>query len=261
MLKRVMANREFLITLVYKDLKGRYIGSAMGIFWNVLNPLIIILVYTFVFSYVMKTKLPASAGTDKFVLFLFCGMIPWTGFAESITRSTTVISDNSNLVKKFRFPPEILVVYIVISSFIHQLIALFFLIVLLAAWGHPLGGYALFLPIVFIFNLSLNTGLSFFLASANVFIRDVSHILGALMLVLFFATPIVYPLEFVPLKIRVLMSFNPLVQLVEIYRDLLLRNQFHSIIGVAYFVTVSIVILFLGKIIFVKTSDSFADII
>jgi ABC-type polysaccharide/polyol phosphate export permease len=135
-----------------------------------------------------------------------------------------------------KFPSEILVIYIVVSSFIHELLALTLFLLLMMFSGDMPGFNIIYLPFVFLFQLIFTLGLSLFLSALNVYIKDVSHIMGAVIMVLFFGTPIVYPLQAVPEKLRNLMGLNPVAQLVEIYRDLLLRNQLHSAKGVLYFV-------------------------
>ena len=122
MLKNIIGHRQLLWNFIIRDLKGRYVGSVMGVFWNVLSPMIMLATYTFVFSYVMQAKVPPGSGTDNFPIYLFCGMMPWLAFSESVQRSATVILDNASLVKKVKFPSEILVAYIVISSFIHEIL-------------------------------------------------------------------------------------------------------------------------------------------
>jgi lipopolysaccharide transport system permease protein len=252
---------QLLYNFVSRDLKGRYAGSAMGFFWNILNPLILLGVYTFVFSYVLKNKLPRSTGTDSFPIFLFCGLMPWISFSEAVTRSTTVITDNASLIKKIKFPPEMLVVYIVISSIIHEMLALGIFFIFLVASGGHVSFYAALLPVIIVMQVMLTLGLSYLLSSLNVYIRDIPHIMGAAMMVWFFATPIVYPLESVPGLVRGVISFNPVAQLVEIYRDLLLRGQLHSSMGLIYFAVISVALYILGSFVFSKFKKNFSDLV
>jgi len=257
----VIANRALLVSFIARDLKGRYVGSAMGVYWNIINPLVLVAVYTFVFAYVMKAKVPPGNGTDNFAVYIFCGLLPWIAFQEATLRNSTVIIDNANLVKKVNFPTEILVIYVTLASFIHELIALGLLFLLLLLLGAFPGGNALFLVAVFMGQLLLTLGFSFLFSSLTVYIRDVAHLLNSAMLVLFFATPIMYPLAIVPEGARALMGLNPVTQLVEMYRALILGDRLHSFRGTAYFFGVAVAVFILGSYVFGKTKGEFADLI
>jgi len=261
MLTDIINNRTLLFSLVIRDLKGRYIGSTMGIFWNVVTPLLQLLVYTIVFSTIMKVKPGPEEGTSSFVAFLFCGLIPWNAFAETVQRSAGVILENGNLVKKVKFPMEILVVYLVISSFIHELIALVLFLVLLTATGSLPHLPILLLPLVFILQLILTVGLAMIISTLNVYVRDVAHIMSIVMMVWFYATPIVYPLSLVPGKMKTLMFLNPVTSLVTLYRSLFFSSKIPDIHLFTSLLFFAVLFFVAGYALFMNRKDEFVDMI
>jgi lipopolysaccharide transport system permease protein len=214
-------NLFLLKELVKRDFQGRYAGSLLGFFWSFIQPLWMLLLFSFVFSTVMKVS-PAGTRTGHFGTFLFCGLLPWMALHEGVLRSSTAITDNSSLVKKLRFPSEILVLAVVLAALLHEAIAgALFLAVLVvlreASWsGLPL--LLLALPL----QVCLTLGLGWLLAAVNVFFRDTSQLIGMLFTGWFYFTPIVYPLTLVPERVRGWVSLNPLTPLVGLYRRALL---------------------------------------
>ena len=261
MFKNLAKNRDLLFSLVARDIKGRYIGSTLGILWNVITPILQLAIYTVVFSSIMKVKPGPEEGTSSFVAFLFCGLIPWNAFAETVQRSGGVVIENASLIKKIKFPTEVLVVYLAISSFIHQLIALSFFFVLLLVLGQFPHLRLLLLPAVFVVQFFLTVGLAMFVSAINVYVRDVSHIMGLVMMVWFFGTPIVYPLSLVPERLRVVMQLNPMTGLVTLYRNLFLSSSNLDIRMMAALLVSSAVFFLVGYTVFMRHKDEFVDLI
>lgn len=213
--------------LVKRDFQGRYAGSLLSFLWSFVQPLWLLALYTFVFSTVMKIKIEEyDVGTKSFGIFLFCGLLPWTAIHEGVLRSTTAITDNSELVKKLRFPSEILVLSIVLGALLHEAIAAGVFIVLLLVVGElSLSGLpwlALALPL----QVALTLGLGLVLASTHVFFRDTVQVLGMLLVGWFFLTPIVYPLGAVPDNLAPWIEANPLTSLVALYRAAFLGRSY-----------------------------------
>ncbi|MBA7638970.1 Teichoic acid translocation permease protein TagG [subsurface metagenome] len=261
MLRGLYTHRWLLWNFLIRDLRGRYAGSTIGLFWYIIDPLLRLIIYTFVFSILFKVKLGNEPGTVSFVAYLFCGLLPWIAFEQALQRSATAITDNSNLVRKVVFPSEILPTYLVFSNFIHQTIALILFLGILFIIQNPPGIHALSLPIVFLLQIIFTLGLAWFLSSLNIFFRDTPHVLRAILMIWFFATPIVYPSSIVPGKLKFLIKLNPMSHLVDIYRALLLENHLPNLKGSLFFLLVALASFVLGYLVFKKTKQVFGDLL
>ena len=241
-----------------QDLRGRYVGSTMGIFWNIINPLITISLYTLVFQVILKQK---SNDHPYYIVYLFCGMLPWMAVSEALIRSTVTILENANLVKKVVFPKEILIINVILSSFTHELIGLALFMILLIAVGTPPGIYASLIILVFMLQLIFSAGLGFFFSTLNIFVRDTTPLLQSTLFLWFLSTPIIYPSEALPLWIQKYCLLNPLYLLVRMYRSVLLKNQLMDIKELIIFCVMTIAIFFVGIVYFKKNKQEFADYI
>jgi len=194
---RLFRFRGLLATLVSRELKARYRGSVLGFFWSLVTPLLLLGVYTFVFSVVFKPRFP---GSDPYVLFLMTGLFPWTWVATSLMEGTTSLTANAGLIRKAVFPAEVLPMVSVLSNLVHFLFAIPILVgglILGRALGYPVGGWtAVLLPIVVALQLPALGGLTLGLSALNVHFKDVKDIVGNLLALLFYLTPIIYPLDF-----------------------------------------------------------------
>ncbi|MFW6012170.1 MAG: ABC transporter permease [bacterium] len=212
--------------LVKRDFQGRYAGSLLSFLWSFVQPLWMLLLFTFVFSVVLKLKLEQyGVGTDNFGVFLFCGLLPWTAIHEGLQRSTTAITDNSDVVKKLRFPSEILVLSLVLGSLLHQAIAAGVFVVVLLVLGELSWATLPWLLLALPLQVALTLGLGLLLASSHVFFRDVAQVLGMVLTGWFYFTPIVYPLGMVPDRLKPWIEANPLTALVELYRTAFLGRE------------------------------------
>jgi len=251
-------NLRLLLVFISQDLRGRYVGSALGIFWNIINPLIILALYTFIFQYILNLKY----GDHVFAApFIFCGLLPWMAISESLNRGTVSIIENSNLVQKVVFPKEILILYVVASSFFHELMGMTILIIYLCIFGTPPGTVALLIIFIFILQLIFSAGLGFFFSTLNVFIRDTTPLLGAFMTMWFFLTPIVYDATRIPGKYQPFFKVNPLYYLVNMYRAVLLENKLPNLFDIAAFSGFALLIFVVGLSYFQKNKRIFADYI
>lgn len=213
--------------LVKRDFQGRYAGSLLSFLWSFVQPLWLLVLFTFVFSGVLKLPIDRSdAGTDNFAIFLFCGLLPWTAVQEGLMRSTTAVTDNSELVKKLRFPAEILIVSVVLSALLHQAIATGVFIVVLAFYGELAWASLPWLLVAVPVQIGLTLGVGLLCAPAHVFFRDTAQVLGMALMGWFYLTPIVYPMSFVPGKVAPLIAANPLTALVSLYRTAFLGRDF-----------------------------------
>lgn len=212
-------DRLFLLReLVKRDFFGRYAGSSLGVLWTVLQPLWMLALYTFVFSKVMKFGLGPEARTESFAIFLFAALIPWTAVNEGISRSVTAITDNAALVKKMNFPPELLVITVVLGGLLQSAVAAVLFLAVLATRGEAsfptLYALLLCLPI----QAALTLGLGFLVAALNVYFRDIGQVLPILLQSWFFLTPIVYPFRAVPDEMKGFVAANPMTAVAELYR-------------------------------------------
>ncbi len=218
--------RGLLATLVARELKARYRGSLLGFFWSLINPLLLLAVYTFVFSVVFA---PRTAGADPYALFLVSGLFPWIWLSTSLLEGTVSLQVNAGLIRKAVFPAELLPAVAVAANLAHFLLALPIVAAALIvgrALGYAVGGWAaLLLPLVVTLELPLVLGLALGLAALNVHFKDVRDILGNLLTFLFFLTPVLYPLAAVGWRgLRVLVRANPFTPFTLAYQDVLFRG-------------------------------------
>lgn len=207
--------------LVKRDFRGRYAGSILGFVWSFVQPLWLLLLFTYVFAVILQMKLEMQA-TENFGIFLFAGLLPWMAFQEGVMRGSTAITDNTELVKKLTFPSQILVLAVVLAAVLHEVIALAVFVAVLAMAGELSLSAVYWLPVALVLQLAFTLGLALLMASANVFFRDVAQLLGMVLNGWFYFTPIVYPPSLVPEEYRFLLDLNPFTPLVELYRWALL---------------------------------------
>jgi ABC-type polysaccharide/polyol phosphate export permease len=260
-IKHYYNRRQLLRSFVARDLKSRYMGSVMGLFWSVLDPLVTLVVFTFVFSVILKIRFGTEAGVGNFALYLFCGLLPWIAFSESVQRSMGVLLENANLIKKMVFPLRILPTYVIISAFISQLIGMVILVAAILLYGYTLSLHILFLPVIFALQLTFTAGFCFALASINVFIRDTAHLMAKILMAWMYLTPIIYPLTIVPEKARPFFMINPFAHIVAAYRDVILNNRLPDLHGLVFLLVFSLVVFKVGHEIFNRTKHKFADVI
>lgn len=257
----LMSQRRLLWSLVLLDLRKRYGASFGGFFWSVINPLLQILVYTFVFGYILEVNIGGNPGAANYGVFLFAGMLPWIAFSEAVQKSGTVILENRDLVKQVRFPTILLPMHVLISSFLHELIALAIFVIILFFVGEPPSVWALGLLFIFPLQLVFTLGLSLIASSLHVFYKDVGQVISALLTLWFFATPIIYPLRLIPDQLKVLFFINPLTPLISAYRAALLSNEVPHLWTVFYLGVFSLVVFLLGLLLFRRLSREFADLL
>ncbi|MFU8787394.1 MAG: ABC transporter permease [Methylobacter sp.] len=248
--------------MVKREVIGRYRGSFLGLLWSFVNPVLMLAVYTFVFGFVFKARW-GQGDVDKyeFALVLFAGLIVFNLFAECIGRAPGLILGNVNYVKKVIFPLEILPWVALGSALFHTCISLAVLLVFLALVGHGFFWTILWLPLVLLPFLLLIMGLSWLLASLGVFIRDMGQLVGMVITVLMFMSPIFYPLSALPESVGAYLFLNPITFVVEQVRNILLWGKQPDWSQLGIYSAVSIVIAWLGLFWFEKTRKGFADVL
>ena len=224
-LTALWAYRGFVFGMVVRDFRGRYLGSVLGAGWAVLNPLAQILVYTLVFSQVMRARLPNMPDTLAYSLYLCAGALTWNYFVEVLLRSQSVFLEQANMLKKVSFPRITLPAYVFLSATVNFAIVWgLFLAFLLASGRWPGWVLVALLPLLLV-QQALAVGLGLALGVTNVFFRDVAQVVGVVLQFWFWLTPIVYPLSAVPEAVRTLMAWNPLFALVASYQGIVVDHR------------------------------------
>lgn len=260
-------NRLLIWQMSKRDVMGRYKGSLMGLMWSFLNPLLMLLVYTFFFAVVFKSKwgTPVVAGTEEtkthFATILFAGMIVHSLFAEVLNRAPTLILSNINYVKKVVFPLEILPIISLVSAIFHALVSLSVLLFVYATFNGFLNWTIVFIPVVFLPLIILIIGLAWILASLGVYARDVGQTIGIAMTVMMFLSPVFYPISSLPEFMRPWMLANPLTFIIEQARAVIIWGQIPHFRGLLVYSLVSTTVAWLGFVWFQKTRKGFADVL
>jgi lipopolysaccharide transport system permease protein len=260
----IWRNRGLIRVMVRRDILGRYRGSFAGAFWTLINPLLLMLTYFFVFGVVLRSRIEGDASRAGFGLYFLAGILPWLAVSEALGRAPTVILEHRNFVKKLVFAVETLPVNLAASGLVSELFAvlLFGIFLLLLRGGVPAS--AVWLPALLIPQILLTLGLSWFLAALGVFVRDLGQVAGFLLTIWFFLTPICYPessLSTLPHSATLFLSKNPMTVLVRGYRAILLHNQAPAWGPLWKFWLLSAAVFLLGHAWFHKLQGSFADIL
>lgn len=251
--------RHLIWSFVLRDLRARYVGSLVGFFWSVLHPLVLLVSYTFVFSFVFRIR-PQIETTQSFSIFLFCGILPWLYFQDTLLRACPSITENRNLIRKTLFPSEILPLTIALSNSVTHGIGMSILVVILLYMG-LLGRFALLIPFYFLALGLLTLGWAWLLSAGQVFLRDTVQILSAILIFWFWFTPIFYTLEMVPEGFQMLVYLNPLTHTVEAYRRLLLENRLPETASTLLLAGQAVGFFLLGGFFFRNTKREFTDVV
>ncbi len=254
------ANRRLLGLMVRRDCVGKYKGSLLGMLWPLINPLGHLILYTFLFSLVLKVKLGGNGSMSNFALYLMAGLLPWGAFAEAIARSTTIILENPNLVKRVVFPLQILPPIAVTSALVTELMAFVILLAGVLLFQHYLPLTIIYLPLIIVSQILLTAGLAWFVASLSVYIRDISHVMALFLSAWMYATPIVYPATALPKKLEFMLWINPMAGIVLDYRRVLLEGLPPDWPHYLSYTAVALVVFVLGFKFFQGTQKSFADV-
>ncbi len=259
----VWRGRYFLRQLTRRNIEARFKGSFLGFLWLFILPLLMLGIYTFVFSVIFKAKWGIDTGDSKaaFAVIMFCGMSVYNIFSETVGGSSGLIVGNPNYVKKVVFPLEMLPLAHSMASFIFGLA--WFVLLLPGAWlvFGKLHFSMLFLPLTLIPLLFFSCGVSFLVSSLGVYIRDVQHIIGVVLQVLFYLTPVFYPINAVPEKYRWLLKLNPMTHFIEETRNIFLYGRMPSWSTIGLLFAIGLVSFYLGFIWFGKTKKGFADVL
>ena len=244
--------------MVARELKARYRGSVLGVVWSVLNPLLLLLLYTFVFSVVI----PGGRGTqiEHFPLFMFCGILPWIWFSSSLLESANVFITSGGLLRKVLFPAEVLPIVTVFAGLVHFCLGLPIVLAFMIYYRVPLTVDLAWLPLIVADQLLLTIGLALIVSSLTVHFRDLRDLLGNLLTLAFFATPIVYPLSQAPAWSRPFLELNPFTHLAVAYQEVLfIPGPFEGWRRLLVLAAVSVLVFLVGYFVFDRLRDTLAE--
>jgi ABC-type polysaccharide/polyol phosphate export permease len=248
--------RLLIQSLVGRDLKARYRGSILGFFWSFINPLLLLLTYTLVFTVILPGR--RSPNMEPYYLFFFCGILPWTFFSSALLESSGVLIGGGNLIKKVLFPAEVLPVVTVVSNLVHFLLGLPILLAFLAYEGR-LGPQALLLPLPLLVQLIFTLGLALFLSALTVHFRDLQNILGHVLHLWFFSSPILYFYGDVQGRLRDVLRLNPMSHIVVSYQQILFSGKFDHGWGLLLAGLVALLSFAAGAFLFDRLRDTLAE--
>jgi lipopolysaccharide transport system permease protein len=254
-------NRGLIQAMVRRDILGRYRGSFAGIFWTVIHPLLLMLTYFFVFGIVLRARFGNDSSRSSFALYFLAGMLPWLAFSEAVGRSATVLVEHRNFIKKLVFAVETLPVNLVISGLVSEFFAILLFCGFLAVARGGVPWTVIWLPALLIPQILFTAGVSWFLAALGVFLRDIGQIIGFLLTLWFFLTPICYPKTSLPREFVPLFSKNPIYVLVSGYRAIFLEHRPPELGPLWKLWVVAAVVFVLGHAWFYKLRKTFADVI
>ena len=252
--KELYHYRELLKTNVKKDIRGKYKASFLGVLWSFVNPLLQVLVYAIVFPYIMRVQ------TENYLIFLICGIIPWTWFTYSISNGTTSVTNNADLIKKVYFPREILPISVVTSGMINFLISCIIILIFVLIGGLGISWHLVFLPLIVLIQYIVTLAIVMLLSAFNVYVKDVEYIMIFIVNMMFYATPILYTVDmFGGSWLMWIFRLNPLAHLINAYRDIFYMHQIPQITNLLILLGVGIILLIICYNIFNKLKKRFAE--
>lgn len=269
-LKVLYRYRVLIQSLISRELKARYRGTVLGFFWSFINPLLLMIIYTIVFGFIIGPRDPAFGESRVlYALFLFCGVLPWSWFSSSSIESANILMIQGNLIKKVLFPAEVLPVVVVTSNFIHFLfglpilLAAKLLIVLFVPQAPPFSAYIGLLPLVLLVQFVFSLGFGFLISSLTVHFRDIKDILSNLLTFWFFATPIIYPMTFPAVQnsslFRFFLNLNPMTHIIQGYHDTLFAGRPPDWLHLGGTLLFALLLFWAGHTVFDRLRDSFPE--
>jgi len=263
MLESLRTNCHLIKQLARRDIVGRYKGALIGVAWSFVTPILMLAVYTFVFSVVFKARWGGAVGDSRgqFALIMFVGMLVHGLFAEIINRAPGLVLANPNYVKKIVFPLEVLSPMVGLSALFHTAIGVVVFLLAFLVLGGNASWVIVFLPLVLLPLLILAVGLAWFLASLGVYIRDVGQVTGIITTVMLFLAPVFYPLENLPQNFRWVVQMNPLTFIIQQAREVLVWGRIPDFAGLLLYLFVALLVACAGFAWFQKTRKGFADVL
>lgn len=252
---------ELIRSLARRELVARYKGSVLGIVWAVVTPVVMIAIFTFIFAGIFHARFGARGTPWDYALYLFCGLLPWTMFQETLQNSSTTIVTHANLVKRVVFPLETLPVAQALASLGNQMFGTLALVVATVVVSRELHATVLWLPVLLVPQFVFTLGAAWLVASLGVFLRDIAQGITLVLLAWMYLTPIIYPESIVPERYRAFINLNPFTALVRSYRRIFLEGLAPDWPSLAYFSAFAVVLFIFGYWWFAKSRRNFADVI
>ena len=260
-LAAIVEHRSLIRSMVRRDIAGRYRASHAGLFWTVIHPLLMMLTYYFVFGIVLRARFGDGSLPAGFLMYFLAGMLPWLAFSEAVGRAPTTVVEHASFVKKLLFPVETLPVNLVLAGLVSEAFGLAIFVVGLVAFGYPTSLTAFYLPLILVPQFLFALGLCWLLSALGVFFRDLSQLIGFLLTVWFFTTPICYPEASLPQNYLWVFELNPMYVFVQSYRAIFLELAAPPWKPLAVLSAVSVAAFVLGHAWFYKLKRSFADLV
>ena len=251
--KNLYQYRELLKTSVKKEVRGKYKNSFLGVLWSFLNPLLQITVYAIVFPLILRNN------QENYVIFLCCGLIPWTFFATSINRAAFSFVENGNILKKVYFPREIVPISVVTSEAINFLISTIIILGFVIFGGLGITKYVVLYPLVLLVQYFIVLAISIVISSICVYLRDLQHFIGVALQLLFYAAPVVYAPSTIPDNFQWILKFNPMTYIINAYRDIFYNQQMIELKPLLIVFALAIIGFVVGYAIFCKLQKGFAE--
>lgn len=253
MFRNLYQYRELLKTNIQKEIRGKYKGSFLGVLWSFLNPLLMVLVYAIVFPYILRS-------TEKnYLIFLIVAIIPWNFFTTVLTQGTNCVWINGGIIKKVYFPREILPISVISAGLVNFFISFIIVLLFILFSGIGFSIYILYVPLIAIIQSLFSLGLLFILSAIDVYVRDVEYLINFFIMLLFYATPILYNASMFPEHIRWVLYLNPMAHIIDMYRNVLYYQVSPSLGSMFYIIVLSFVVLVVGYFIFRRLEKGFAE--
>ena len=261
MLKSLWSYRQFVASSILHEFKVKFARSRIGALWMIIQPLSHVLIYALILSTVMAAKLPGINNRYAYALYLMSGTLTWSLFSEIVTRCLTLFIDQANLIKKMQFPRIALPAIVIGSALINNLMLFVAIMLIFAVFGHFPTIEILWLPFLLLSTVAFSVGVGLTLGVINVFIRDLTHVVPIVLQLVFWATPIVYPIAIIPDRFQYLLVFNPLIPLVNAYQQLLLNGIAPNLQQLGVIMMLSCLLLGFGFFIFRRASPEMVDVL
>lgn len=258
-LRNLYCYRHILFQMVVRELKGRFAGSMGGILWQFIHPLLMLIIFLFVFVYIFKVRIGATGNTTLSSIYLMSGLFPWIIMAEGLSRGTSSLIENANLIQKTFFPTEILTAKAVITPFLSYGIAIVLLSLYTVVFLDNSIMALVILPLILLLQMFFTMGIAFLTATISVFFRDIMQLVQIMISFWIYLTPILYPVDMLPQWARVAMYMNPLYPLITIYQSLLVKGVFADLHIHALTLGWSFSFFIIGAFFFNKLKYEFAD--
>lgn len=253
--------RYMITSLAVRELKQQYTGSFLGLIWSVINPLVTVLLYYFIFSFAFGPKVKAGYGSDSFTLWLLCGLVPWFFINGSIRSAASAIIMNKSLVTKTQFPSEVFPLTILLANTVEHLVGLVIIVVVSLFNTGGLSPFILLVPVYFFLMSVMVLGMGWIFSSLNVFVSDVGQALSVLLNLLYFMTPIFWPASIIPEGYRWVLELNPVYHVVEGYRACIVAGRLPDPMSLMYLAVFSLVAFVTGGSLFKRLKPAFADVL